>query len=127
MRELTVEILKAAGRDPGLIDVPDPVASLISRFGFLPGAPLTRDQWLMLQRDNVAAKAPGLDAFGIRPTPFAAVAPEWLGMFGGSRFARRRVNLTATSLSRCRSSCSSSSSASSRASPNICRSPRPAI
>ena len=26
----------------------------MSRLGFLPGAPMTRDQWLMLQRDNVA-------------------------------------------------------------------------
>lgn len=96
MRELTVEILKAAGRDPELVDVPGPVASAISWLGFLPGAPLTRDQWLMLQRDNVAS-GPGLEAFGIRPTPFGAVAPGWLGMFGGNRFARRRVNITATS------------------------------
>ena len=96
MRELTVEILKAAGRDPELVDVPGPVASAISWLGFLPGAPLTRDQWLMLQRDNVAS-GPGLDAFGIRPTPFGSVAPGWLGMFGGNRFARRRVNITATS------------------------------
>ncbi len=98
MRELTVEILKCAERDTELVDTPDFVSSLMSKFGFLPGAPLTRDQWLMLQRDNVAAKdAPGLKAFGIEPTPFAAVAPEWLGRYGGSRFARRRVNLTATS------------------------------
>jgi len=98
MRELTKEILKAAGRDTALADVPGPVASLISRFGFLPGAPLTRDQWLMLQRDTVASPgAEGLEAFGIRPTPFGAVAPGWLGMYGGSRFARRRVNLTAIS------------------------------
>ena len=96
MRELTVEILKAAGRDPELVDVPGPVASAISYLGFLPGAPLTRDQWLMLQRDNVAS-GPGLESFGIRPTPFGAVAPGWLGMFGGNRFARRRVKLTATS------------------------------
>ena len=96
MRELTVEILKAAGLHPELIDVPGPVASAISYLGFLPGAPLTRDQWLMLQRDNVAS-GPGLEAFGIRPTPFGAVAPGWLGMFGGNRFARRRVNITATS------------------------------
>ena len=39
--------------------------------------------------------ADGLEAFGIRATPFGAVAPEWLGMYGGNRFARRRVNLTA--------------------------------
>ena len=96
MRELTQQILAAAGRDTTLADVPAPVASLISWFGFLPGAPLTRDQWLMLQRDNVASEgSKGLEAFGIEPTPFAAVAPEWLGMYGGNRFARRRVNLTA--------------------------------
>ena len=96
MRELTQQILAAAGRDTALADVPAAIASLISWFGFLPGAPLTRDQWLMLQRDNVASEgSKGLEAFGIEPTPFAAVAPEWLGMYGGNRFARRRVNLTA--------------------------------
>ena len=96
MRELTQEILKAAGRETTLVEVPRPFASAISWLGFLPGAPLTRDQWLMLQRDNVAAPGSnGLEAFGIRPTPFAAVAPDWLGMYGGSRFARRRVNITA--------------------------------
>ena len=98
MRELTQQILAAAGRDTSLADVPDAIASLISWFGFLPGAPLTRDQWLMLQRDNVASEgAAGLEALGIKPTPFAAVAPQWLGMYGGNRFARRRVNLTANS------------------------------
>jgi uncharacterized protein YbjT (DUF2867 family) len=96
MRELTQQILKAAGRDTTLADVPDAIASLISWLGFLPGAPLTRDQWLMLQQDNVmSAGSSGLEAFGIKPTPFGAVAPEWLGMYGGNRFARRRVNITA--------------------------------
>jgi uncharacterized protein YbjT (DUF2867 family) len=96
MRELTLEILKAANREPELVEVPGPVAAFLSWFGFLPGAPLTRDQWLMLQHDNVPAEgAPGLEAFGIRPTPFGAVAAEWLGMYGGNRFARRRVNITA--------------------------------
>ena len=81
-----------------IVPLPDLFANLLSYFGWLPGAPLTRDQWLMLQHDNVAAKdAPGLEAFGIRPTPFPAIAPEWLGMYGGNRFARRRVNITAAS------------------------------
>jgi uncharacterized protein YbjT (DUF2867 family) len=98
MREFTIEILKAAGRDTDLIEVPKALASLVSYLGFLPGAPLTRDQWLMLQRDNVPSPgSEGLEAFGIRATPFGAVAPEWLGMYGGSRFSRRRVNLTANS------------------------------
>lgn len=98
MRELNQTIAAAAGRSPELVDVPDFVAAKLALLGFLPGAPLTRDQWLMLQRDNVAAPgAKGLAAFGIRPTPFGAVAPDWLGMYGGSRFARRRVNITAIS------------------------------
>ena len=77
---------------------PDIVGNLISWLGFLPGAPLSRDQWMMLQRDNVPAKgAPGLEAFGIRPTPLASVGYEWLGRFHrGGKFAGRRINLTAT-------------------------------
>jgi uncharacterized protein YbjT (DUF2867 family) len=96
MREFTTEILQAADRETDLIDVPNPITSLVSYLGFLPGAPLTRDQWLMLQNDNIVSEGTdGLEAFGIRATPFGAVAPEWLGMYGGNRFARRRVNLTA--------------------------------
>ena len=64
----------------------------MGRLGFLPGAPLTRDQWAMLGQDNVA-DGPGLDAFGITPTPLAAVAGEWLGRFrAGGRFAPPRLS-----------------------------------
>ena len=99
MRELHAAVLEATGRKPELVDMPDFMAAMLARFGWLPGAPLTRDQWLMLQRDNVAAPgAPGLEAFGIKPTPLGAVAHEWLGRFHkGGRFAGRRVNLTAVS------------------------------
>jgi len=89
MRELNAAIASMAGHSPELVDVPDVMASLISLFGFLPGAPLSNDQWLMLQEDNVASgEWPGLKAFDIVPTPLAAVAPEWLGRFRkGGRFA----------------------------------------
>lgn len=89
MRELNAAIAKSAGKSPELVNVPDFAADLMSRFGFLPGAPLTRDQWAMLQADNVAApKSQGLKSFGIDPTPLAAVAPDWLGRFRrGGRFA----------------------------------------
>ena len=98
MRELHAAVLEATGQKPEVVELPNFVSSLISRFGWFPGAPLTRDQWLMLQRDNLPAKgAPGLEAFGIKPTPLAAVAHEWLGRFHkGGRFAGRRINLTAT-------------------------------
>ena len=99
MRELNAAVLEASGQSTQLIDMPDFVASSLSRVGWLPGSPLTRDQWLMLQRDNVPAEgAPGLAAFGIKPTPLGAVAHEWLSRFHkGGRFAGRRANLTAAS------------------------------
>ena len=97
MEELYRTIIHAAGEKPELVRLPDFLAAAIAWFGFIPGAPITWDQWLMLQRDNVPAKGmPGLEAFGITPTPLGAVAPEWLNRFAGSRFARRRVNITAS-------------------------------
>jgi uncharacterized protein YbjT (DUF2867 family) len=94
--ELNEAIIRAAGLSTEVVALPDFAGSIMSRFGWLPGAPMTRDQWLMLKRDNVPAPgSQGLEAFGIRPTPLAAVAPDWLGMYSGSRFARRRVNIAA--------------------------------
>jgi NADH dehydrogenase len=89
MRELNERIAKMAGCTPDLIEVPDFVAAGIAMFGFLPGAPLSRDQWLMLQKDNVpSGKLPGFREFGITPTPLGAVAPEWLSRYKkGGRFA----------------------------------------
>ena len=95
MRELNAEIARLADQSPELIDVPDFVASGMAALGFLPGAPLSRDQWLMLQSDNVASGTlPGFEAFGIVPTPIGAVAPEWLGRFRkGGRFAPRALSI----------------------------------
>ena len=99
MRELHAEVLALTGRTPEVIELPDIAGAFLSLFGFLPGAPITRDQWLMLQRDNVpSGDLPGLEAFGIKPTPLAAVAHEWLGRFyKGGRFTEiveRRVDAT---------------------------------
>lgn len=73
-------IADATGRSPLFVDVPDFVASaLASGLGWAPGAPITKDQWLMLQQDNVAAAdAAGLPQLGIVPTSLAAVADGWL-------------------------------------------------
>ncbi len=89
MRELNERIAALAGQSPAIAPVPDFIAELMARFGFLPGAPLTRDQWTMLQSDNVVTcGTPGLEAFDITPTPLAAVAGEWLDRFHrGGRFA----------------------------------------
>jgi len=98
MVELHHAILEITGQQTEIVALPDLFASLLSKLGWLPGAPLTRDQWLMLQRDNLPSGGyPGLEAFGFRPTPLAAVAYEWLGRFQkGGKFAGRRINLTAT-------------------------------
>jgi uncharacterized protein YbjT (DUF2867 family) len=73
-------IADATGRSPLFVDVPDLVASgLASGLGWAPGAPITKDQWLMLQQDNVvAADAAGLAQLGVVPTSLAAVADGWL-------------------------------------------------
>lgn len=82
MSALNAWIAAAIGRRPALIEVPDRVGAMIARLGFLPGAPMNWDQWLMLQQDNVVAGGvPGMAAFGITPTPLAAVAPGWLVRF----------------------------------------------
>jgi uncharacterized protein YbjT (DUF2867 family) len=89
MTELHRAIFAISGQTPSLIELPDVAGDMLSRLGFLPGAPITRDQWLMLGRDNIAGKGKGLADLGIEPTPLAAVAGEWLGRFRGSRFAGR--------------------------------------
>lgn len=52
-------------------------------------APLTKDQVLMLQRDNVVAdSAEGLAAFGVNPTGVEAIAPSYLWLYRrGGQFA----------------------------------------
>ncbi len=80
MGNLNRWIAKATGRRRGFIEMPDFVAgTMASAVGWMPGAPMTKDQWLMLQSDNVVARdAQGLGAFGIVPTPLESVADGWL-------------------------------------------------
>jgi uncharacterized protein YbjT (DUF2867 family) len=98
MAELHRTILEITGQRPEVVHIPDLFANALAHLGWLPGAPLTRDQWLMLQRGSVASgELPGLDAFGIEPTPLAAVGYEWLGRFRhGGRFTGSRIHLTGT-------------------------------
>jgi NADH dehydrogenase len=79
MLELHEFIAEAVAHKPRFVSVPDPVAAAMARFGFLPGAPITWDQWLMLQHDNVVAPgAKGFADLAIAPAPIAAVALNWL-------------------------------------------------
>lgn len=90
MAELLRWIADATGRSPLFVDVPDAVASaLATGFGWAPGAPITKDQWLMLQRDNVvAAGVEGAAQLGITPASLASVADGWLVQYRrNGRFA----------------------------------------
>ncbi|MGQ0590810.1 MAG: complex I NDUFA9 subunit family protein [Sphingosinicella sp.] len=91
MHELNEWISRATGRNRPVIDIPDPVGAAMARLtGWLPGAPISWDQWLMLKTDNVASgDLPGFEAFGISPAPLAAVAGNWLNAYRRhGRFAR---------------------------------------
>jgi uncharacterized protein YbjT (DUF2867 family) len=83
MRALNEWIAAAIGRDPAFIDVPDFAAhALAVGTGWMPGAPITLDQFRMLGSDNVVGAArDGLTMMGIAPTPLDAVARDWLDIY----------------------------------------------
>jgi uncharacterized protein YbjT (DUF2867 family) len=79
MRALMEMVCTATGRNRSLVDVPEGAAAALARLtGWLPGAPLSWEQWLMLQKDSVVEGESGFAAFGLSPTPIAAVAEGWL-------------------------------------------------
>ncbi len=89
-RDIIRYILEVTGR-PGkrLFEVPLGLARIQARLAELvPGKPFTRDQLLLLQKDNVlTGTLPGLEALGIAPRPIEAVVPGYLTRFrpGGGR------------------------------------------
>lgn len=91
MGELIDWLAASIGRSPTVVELPDMAGNALSMLGFLPGAPIKRDQWKMLQTDNVATcRIPGLSALGIVPTPMEAVAPGWLVQYRkAGRFGAR--------------------------------------
>jgi NADH dehydrogenase len=92
MMELNRWIAKAIGRDPIFVEVPDIAAKMLAKgTGWLPGAPITEDQYKMLGKDNVVTGTDGLAAYGIVPTPLDTIGADWLniyrrhGRFGGGQ------------------------------------------
>ncbi len=88
-RELLRFILDTTGHRRPLVELPEGLVKLQVSLGrYLPNPPLTEDQLLMLQRDNVAApEMPGLADLGIAPKSIEAVVPGYLRRFrtGGGR------------------------------------------
>jgi uncharacterized protein YbjT (DUF2867 family) len=82
MEGLNNWIAKKIGANKVFIPVPSQIAAAMARMtGWAPGAPITWDQWLMLQSDNVVSGADGFAALGIHPTPLDAIAEDWLVIY----------------------------------------------
>lgn len=89
MRDVLDFVLEHTGRRRRLVPMPDRLVALQARLGeFLPTPPLTRDQLVLLQRDNVVAEGvPTLADLGIAAKAVEAVVPAYLARYrpGGSR------------------------------------------
>lgn len=80
MLELHERIQAAQGRERTLLPLPDAVSGAFAALtGWLPGAPLSRDQWAMLKAGNVVSgKLPGLKQLGIAPRPLGLFLDRWM-------------------------------------------------
>ncbi len=91
-RDILAFILRQTHRQRRLVEIPMGLARLQASVAEkLPTKPFTRDQLLLLTRDNVVAPGmPGLPELGIAPTPVELVVPEYLTRFrpGGGKLER---------------------------------------
>jgi len=79
MLELNKRIAAAQHRRRLFVPLPDAVSAV---FASLPGTPISRDQFALLQAGSVAApKAPGLKALGIAPRPLELFLDRWMVRF----------------------------------------------
>ena len=91
-REIIEYIMEETGRRRPLVSAPSrflrPLAGLLEK---LPASPLTRDQLILLQSDNVVTDgAAGLTDLGVSPTAINAIAPAYLMRYrDGGQFARK--------------------------------------
>ena len=76
-------IAAAQGRSRKFFALPDFVSSIFAALtGWLPGAPLSADQWALLKAGNVASgKLPGFKSFGIAPRPLELFLDRWMVRF----------------------------------------------
>jgi len=80
MLELNQRIAAAQCRKRTFVELPDGVSGgIAAATGWMPGAPITADQWALLKDGNVAsAKAEGLDSLGIAPRPLSLFLERWM-------------------------------------------------
>lgn len=80
MADLNRRIAKAECRTRTFIELPDAVSGAIASLtGWLPGAPLSTDQWQLLKQGNVASGTlPGLKELGVQARPLDLFLDRWL-------------------------------------------------
>lgn len=78
--ELNRRIAAAQHRKRLFAQLPDAVSGAIAAAtGWLPGAPLSRDQWTLLKAGNVASGAlPGIAELGVTARPLALFLERWM-------------------------------------------------
>ena len=89
MLELNRRIAAAQRRGRVLWPVPDAVSAAFAMLtGWLPGAPLSADQWALLKAGNVLEGENGMKALGVTPRPLGLFLDRWMvryrkhGLFG---------------------------------------------
>jgi NADH dehydrogenase len=94
MLELNERIAAAQQRKRAFIALPDGASGLIAGLtGWLPGAPISADQWALLKAGNVASGAfPGLKELGITPRPLGLFLDRWMvPLRKNGRFADKQL------------------------------------
>lgn len=83
MADLNRRIAAAQGRQRLFLDLPDAVsAAFVALTGWLPGAPLNRQQWLLLKAGNVpSGNFPGCKELGVTPRPLGLLLDRWMVRF----------------------------------------------
>ncbi|MDD3800534.1 MAG: complex I NDUFA9 subunit family protein [Novosphingobium sp.] len=83
MMELNERIAAAEGRARSFTALPDAVGGLIASLtGWLPGAPITSDQFKLLKAGSVASGAvPGIADLGVSPRPLGLFLDRWMTQF----------------------------------------------
>ncbi|MBF7012676.1 complex I NDUFA9 subunit family protein [Novosphingobium resinovorum] len=95
MLELNERIAKAQGRSRAFAQLPDAVSGLIAAAtGWLPGAPITTDQFKLLLAGSVASgSAPGIGGLGVTPRPLGLFLDRWMVRFRKhGRFGAKAAN-----------------------------------
>ena len=79
MLDLNRRIAAAQARERGFIALPDAVSGAFAALtGWLPGAPLSSDQWTLLKAGNILHGANGMAALGVTPRPLALFLERWM-------------------------------------------------